>query len=69
MILKPLVKTSLLMLISAEFDAGDGVVGGIGLGYKFDDNFRIEGRLSYREGSFSETQFGTGTREGSRIHS
>lgn len=48
----------------AEFDAGDGVVGGFGLGYKFDENFRIEGRLSYREGSFSETQFGTGAREG-----
>ena len=48
----------------AEFDAGDGVVGGIGLGYKFDENFRIEGRFSYREGSFTETEFGTGGRDG-----
>lgn len=48
----------------SQFDAGDGAVGGIGIGYVFDDRFRVEGRINHREGSFSETKFGTGTRDG-----
>lgn len=49
----------------AEFDAGDSVVGGVGIGYRFNDNFRLEGRLAYRNSDFNETQFGTGERNGS----
>ncbi|MDU0356288.1 outer membrane beta-barrel protein [Paraglaciecola aquimarina] len=48
----------------AEFDAGDGTVGGIGLGYVINQQFRVEARIAYRESSFNETQFGTGARNG-----
>lgn len=47
-----------------EFDAGDGTFGALGLGYQFNERFRIEGRLGYREGSFNDAQTGTGARAG-----
>lgn len=47
-----------------EFDAGDSAVGGIGLGYKFNDQLRLEGRIAFREGSFDERHVGTGERDG-----
>lgn len=47
-----------------EFDAGDGTVGAIGLGYPFNERFRVEGRLGYREGRFNEKKIGTGARTG-----
>ncbi|NNC99304.1 MAG: porin family protein, partial [Gammaproteobacteria bacterium] len=48
----------------AEFDAGDGSVVGIGIGYKFNDNFRVEGRLSQRDSDFNDRKIGTGARSG-----
>ncbi|MBU3004655.1 outer membrane protein [Paraglaciecola arctica] len=48
----------------AEFDAGDGTVGSIGLGYVINPQFRVEARLGYRESSFDETLLGTGARDG-----
>lgn len=48
----------------AEFDAGDGTVGSIGVGYIINSQFRVEGRIGYRESSFNEQQFGTGARDG-----
>lgn len=48
----------------SEFDAKDSAVVGIGLGYVINKNFRIESRISHRESSFNETQFGTGARDG-----
>lgn len=48
----------------AEFDAGDGTPGGIGIGYAFSEQFRIEGRISYRDSSFNDRQVGTGARDG-----
>ncbi|KVX01183.1 outer membrane protein [Shewanella frigidimarina] len=47
-----------------EFDASDSPVGGIGFGYAFNEQYRIESRLSYRDASFNDTQFGTGARDG-----
>lgn len=47
-----------------EFDAGDGLTGGLGVGYMFGEHIRIEGRLGHREGSFNERQVGTGERAG-----
>lgn len=47
-----------------EFDAGDGFVGGVGVGYDFGNQFRVEGRLAFRNSDFNETQFGTGARDG-----
>jgi len=47
-----------------EFDAGDGTVGGIGIGYIFSDQFRIEGRIASRDGSFNDMRLGTGARNG-----
>ncbi|MEM9102833.1 MAG: outer membrane beta-barrel protein [Pseudomonadota bacterium] len=47
-----------------EFDSGDGIVSGIGIGYKFDKQFRIEGRVTYRDSDIEETKFGTGARTG-----
>lgn len=46
------------------FDAGDGTVGGIGIGYKFSEQIRVEGRLAYRDSSFDDRQIGTGARAG-----
>lgn len=47
-----------------EFDAGDGPVGGIGIGYIFSEHYRIEGRIGYRNGSFNDRKVGTGARNG-----
>ena len=47
-----------------KFDAGDGTVGGFGIGYKFNNQFRVEGRMSYHDSSFNSQQFGTGARDG-----
>lgn len=46
------------------FGAGDGAVGGLGVGYILDDHFRIEGRIGYRDHSFNERKIGTGERVG-----
>lgn len=47
-----------------EFDASDSAVGGIGFGYAFNEQYRIESRLSYRDASFNDTKLGTGARNG-----
>ena len=47
-----------------EFDAGDGTVGGIGIGYTFNERLRIEGRINHRESSFNDRSFGSGARDG-----
>ncbi|MBT8080066.1 MAG: outer membrane beta-barrel protein [Gammaproteobacteria bacterium] len=47
-----------------KFDAGDATVGGIGIGYKVSEQFRIEGRISHRDSSFNDRQIGTGARDG-----
>ena len=49
---------------TGEFDAGDSTVGGIGIGYIFSEQFRIEGRITYRNSDFNDRKFGTGAREG-----
>lgn len=46
------------------FDSGDGTVGAIGVGYIFNDKFRLEGRIGFHDGSFNDTKFGTGARDG-----
>ena len=48
----------------AKFDAGSGTVGSLGVGYIINQQFRVEGRIGYRESSFSQQQFGTGDRAG-----
>ncbi|WP_370980265.1 outer membrane protein [Agaribacterium sp. ZY112] len=48
----------------SEFDTGDGNVGAISLGYSFNKNLRIEGRIAYRDTSFNDRQVGTGERAG-----
>lgn len=48
----------------SSFDADDSMVGGIGLGYAFSQNLRIEGRLAKREFDINDTRYGTGAREG-----
>lgn len=48
----------------AKFDAGDGTVAGISIGYIFNKNYRVEGRLLKRDGSFNDTKDGTGARDG-----
>lgn len=48
----------------STFGAGDGTVAGIGLGYIFTENFRLEGRVANRDGSFDERMIGTGARSG-----
>lgn len=48
----------------SEFDAGDGSVGAIGIGYSFNKNLRLEGRIAYRDASFNDRQVGTGGRAG-----
>lgn len=47
----------------STFDGGDGVAGGIGVGYRY-DNFRIEGRVASRQHEFDQTEEGTGERAG-----
>lgn len=46
------------------FDSGDGSVGTIGVGYSYNNNIRVEGRLSYRNGDFNDRKIGTGQRVG-----
>lgn len=46
------------------FDAGDGTVGGVGIGYIFSEKLRLEARLAYRDSSFNEREIGTGARDG-----
>ncbi|MBU2871882.1 outer membrane beta-barrel protein [Colwellia sp. E2M01] len=48
----------------AEFDADDGTVGSIGVGYIINNQFRVEGRIGYRESSFNQQRIGTGARDG-----
>lgn len=48
----------------AEFDAGDGNMGGVGLGYRFNERLRVEGRVNYRESSFDSRKIGTGALAG-----
>lgn len=48
----------------AEFDAGDGTVGVVGLGYQFNERMRIEGRIGYRDSDFNDRKVGTGERAG-----
>ncbi|XQF91655.1 hypothetical protein ACOBV8_19095 (plasmid) [Pseudoalteromonas espejiana] len=43
------------MQTSSEFDAGDGGVGSIGLGYQFNPQFRLEARISYHDTDYSES--------------
>lgn len=46
------------------FDADNGTVGGIGIGYKFNNQFRVEGRIGYHDSSYDSQRFGTGARDG-----
>ncbi|MDC2887618.1 outer membrane protein [Psychrosphaera algicola] len=46
------------------FDNGDGTVGSIGFGYIFNQNYRLEGRVGKRDGSFSDSKLGSGSRDG-----
>lgn len=46
------------------FDSGNGGVGAIGLGYRINDNFRLEGRLGLHRSGFNSTRIGTGARDG-----
>lgn len=48
----------------SEFNADGSFLGGIGLGYMFNKNLRVEGRFSYRNYGIDDTQFGTGARDG-----
>lgn len=45
-----------------NFESGDGTVAGIGIGYAFNDNIRVEGRISNRDGSFDQSKMGAGDR-------
>ncbi|OEE57712.1 hypothetical protein A1OO_15550 [Enterovibrio norvegicus FF-33] len=47
-----------------KFDAGDGTVTTLGLGYIINEQFRVETRLGYREGKFNSQRVGTGSRVG-----
>lgn len=47
-----------------EFDSGDGLVGVIGIGYAFDQAFRVEARLGFHQADFDSQRDGTGAREG-----
>jgi opacity protein-like surface antigen len=48
----------------AEFDSGDGTLTSVGIGYIINQQFRVEGRIANRDGSFNDTRFGTGARDG-----
>ena len=48
----------------AEFDTDDGKAGAIGLGYAFNNQFRIEGRLGIHRSDFDSRKVGTGARAG-----
>ncbi|WP_283132443.1 outer membrane protein [Enterovibrio norvegicus] len=47
-----------------KFGAGDGTVSTLGLGYVINEQFRIETRLGYREGTFNSQRVGSGARTG-----
>nr|WP_067290366.1 outer membrane beta-barrel protein [Marinobacterium profundum] len=47
-----------------KFDTGDGAMGALGIGYAFNNQFRVEGRLSLHRADFDSQQFGTGARAG-----
>lgn len=47
-----------------SFDAGDGGIGAIGLGYNINDRVRVEGRLTRNRSEFNSQKFGTGARAG-----
>lgn len=46
------------------FGSGDGVAGAVAIGYFLSEKTRLEGRVGFHRGSFSETAFGTGARTG-----
>lgn len=46
------------------FSSGDGNVGAIGVGYSFNNTFRVEGRLGHRNGDINSEKAGTGERAG-----
>lgn len=48
----------------SEFDAGNGSVAIIGLGYKFNQQFRLEARIGYHDSDFNESKIGSGARDG-----
>ena len=52
----------------SSFDTESGHVSGVGIGYLFNDQFRIEGRLGYRDSNFNDRQMGTGAREGEEYY-
>lgn len=47
-----------------SFESETGVVGGLGLGYMFSEQFRVEGRIAYRTADIDDTNIGTGARAG-----
>lgn len=47
-----------------EFSTGDGGVGAIGVGYAFDNNLRVEGRLGVHRSDFDSRENGSGARTG-----
>lgn len=46
-----------------NFESGSGDVTGLALGYRFNDNFRLEARYGYHDSDFSDRKIGTGSRE------
>ena len=48
----------------AEFSINDSKVGALGIGYDMGNNFRVEGRLGFRNAHFDSQEFGTGARAG-----
>lgn len=48
----------------SQFENDGSFLGGIGIGYMFNKNIRVEGRFSYRNYDINDAQFGTGTRDG-----
>ena len=48
----------------SSFEADNSMVGGIGLGYQFNQNLRIEGRLAKRSFDIEDSRYGTGARDG-----
>ena len=46
------------------FGGGDGTVGSVAIGYALSENARVEGRVGLHRSRFTETEFGTGARDG-----
>lgn len=46
------------------FDSGDGGLATFGVGYVFNEQLRLEGRLGFRRGAFNDKQPGMGERAG-----